>query len=94
MYIPQNHSWAASPERNIMEEIDFTLMSNIAEEVEREHEGLLPFTEMVNIMLARYVAAQQPRALDKCQHCNGAGVLMTAIGSKLCPRCEGSGTCQ
>lgn len=35
-----------------------------------------------------------PRALDKCQHCNGAGVLMTAIGSKLCPRCEGSGTCQ
>lgn len=41
-----------------MEEIDFTLMSNIAEEVEREHEGLLPFTEMVNIMLARYHAAQ------------------------------------
>jgi len=45
-------------------------------------------------IVERMRAAQQPRALDKCQHCNGAGVLMTAIGSKLCPRCEGSGTCQ
>ena len=42
-----------------MEEIDFTLMSNLAEEVEREHEGLLPFTEMVNILLAKYYSAQQ-----------------------------------
>lgn len=30
----------------------------------------------------------------RCHFCNGAGVLMTAIGSKLCPRCDGSGNCK
>jgi hypothetical protein len=52
-----------------MEEIDFTLMSNIAEEVEREYDGLLPFTEMVNIMLTKYYATI-PTSVHKCYICD------------------------
>ena len=76
-------------ERYDMEEIDFTLMSNIAEEVEREHEGLLPFTEMVNIMLARYVSAQNAQA-DKCPACKGSGWKRAPMGDE-CPVCDGEG---
>ena len=68
-----------------MEEIDFTLMSNIAEEVEREHEGLLPFTEMVNILLARYVAAQQsvhPTGYPRGENCT---CRPTVESYKRCP---------
>lgn len=69
-----------------MEEIDFTLMSNLAEEVEREHEGLLPFTEMVNILLAKYYAAQQSVQSDVLEWCGCEGFTPTMENGK-CSAC-------